>query len=567
MSSILHVAFPKRGAEISTDKNNRSKLSKFKIRGSKELHSKLAIAAIGISLVMLCYWPTWTGNIEDPQTAFQVPSYYGDVSHYFADKGDSRILLTPHRFFYPYEWGLLSAEVMSSEVTNPLLFENVGKVGSDPAGDALGQYLTSSIYENDTAGVSMMLRYLGVDYVVQQNDINYTYYNSKSPLEMSKILGSISCLEKVETFGQVDIYKVKDPSGIIEASDHYQVSPLMDNQSIENLVIQKALGYDDQNSNRSITNFALYKQTVSGNLVINTSAMILGGTNLSVVLFSDHGTNYLFQASSNSTGENGIYRIDNRTSVLHTTNNNSLCQTNQLINMSVVINNGSARLLINGIDAADQVLVNYSGINYNVGFASWNSTVMFGSLNIHSFGWDYSPDLQISTLKDLNNWTFQRTGWAITAFPIQKLNYSGNVPLYISAQDTKALDYLNDLTLVKPGSITYHLVDPVTTVVSVNDSNGPFLLLMKNTWGDWRATIDGKPINADLHVRANGYSNAWIVNKTGNYTIVLKYQPQQYFTIGSYLSLAALISISAFVLVYWTIKWRGRNMKSEEENK
>lgn len=541
-----------------------SRVQLFKNHGSKELFFKLAVSAIGISVVMVSYWPTWTGYIQDDKTSFEVPSYYDDVSQYFADKGDSRILLTPYRYFFPYEWGLLSAEVMSSKVQNPLLYNNVGKVGSDPAGDALGQYLTSSIYSNDTAGVSILFRYLGVDYVVQQNDINYTYYDSNSQTQMKNILQNIPSLEKVETFGKVDIYKVKSPSGIIEAVDQFNVSPLNDNQSIDPLIIQKVLAHTDHVSNRTVKEFAYLNSTIAGDSVIKVTAMIRDGTNLSVVLYSDQGTYYVFQASSNTSGENGIDRYDNGTSVQHSTNNAVLCQKNQLINLSVVINGNSARLLIDGIDAADQVLANYTGREFHVGFASWNSTALFRSLEIHNSILTYSQDFQVSKVTDLKNWTIQGKWWNIFAFPIQALDYAGDVPLFISKEYTVALEYLNNVTLVRPTSLSYDLVDPVRTEVNVSGATGPFLLLMKSTWGDWRASIDGKEIDTDYHVRANGYCNAWIVNTTGNFTIVLTYQPYQDFTIGFSMTLAVLVSIPLLVLASLILGRYRRNKKLEK---
>jgi hypothetical protein len=46
---------------------------------------------------------------------------------------------------------------------------------------------------------------------------------------------------------------------------------------------------------------------------------------------------------------------------------------------------------------------------------------------------------------------------------------------------------------------------------------------------------------------ANGYANAWYINKTGTYTITLEFWPQKLFYIGAAISLTTFLACTAYL--------------------
>ena len=56
---------------------------------------------------------------------------------------------------------------------------------------------------------------------------------------------------------------------------------------------------------------------------------------------------------------------------------------------------------------------------------------------------------------------------------------------------------------------------------------------------DWIAYVDGREVES--HLMANGYANAWYINKTGTFEIILDFWPQKLFYIGSAISLTTFI--------------------------
>jgi hypothetical protein len=91
-------------------------------------------------------------------------------------------------------------------------------------------------------------------------------------------------------------------------------------------------------------------------------------------------------------------------------------------------------------------------------------------------------------------------------------------------------------------SVTYEKTNPTKYVLHVNASKPFFLVFSESYHKDWIAYIDGQRVPNEYHFMANGYANAWYINKTGIYTITLEFWPQRLFYIGS------AISITTFIL-------------------
>ena len=82
-------------------------------------------------------------------------------------------------------------------------------------------------------------------------------------------------------------------------------------------------------------------------------------------------------------------------------------------------------------------------------------------------------------------------------------------------------------------------------LIKVEDSKEQFLLVFSELFDrGWKARMvgDNKDIDETKHIVANGYANAWIIEKTGNLDIVLEYAPQRFLYIGYLISGTAFLA-------------------------
>jgi hypothetical protein len=90
-------------------------------------------------------------------------------------------------------------------------------------------------------------------------------------------------------------------------------------------------------------------------------------------------------------------------------------------------------------------------------------------------------------------------------------------------------------------------------VVRVN-SSGPFFLILTQTYSEyWKATINGVPISN--HFIVNGFANAWLVNKSGSYTISIDFYPEIISSIGKIIVTFSLIAIALIILYNKSISY------------
>lgn len=108
---------------------------------------------------------------------------------------------------------------------------------------------------------------------------------------------------------------------------------------------------------------------------------------------------------------------------------------------------------------------------------------------------------------------------------------------------TEQLEFITSVqnTLEAPQGITYTEINPTKYIVNVNVSEPFFLVSSDSYHKDWVAYVDGQQVPDEYHFMANGYANAWYINKTGTYTITLEYWPQKLFYISSIISITTLI--------------------------
>jgi len=94
-------------------------------------------------------------------------------------------------------------------------------------------------------------------------------------------------------------------------------------------------------------------------------------------------------------------------------------------------------------------------------------------------------------------------------------------------------------------NINFEKINNVSYKISVGEAKEPFILMFNETYNPfWK--IKGENFE---HFLINGYANAWLVDKKGNFDLVLEYRLQKYFYVGVVISAVGLIS-AIMLLVY-----------------
>ena len=121
-------------------------------------------------------------------------------------------------------------------------------------------------------------------------------------------------------------------------------------------------------------------------------------------------------------------------------------------------------------------------------------------------------------------------------------------PWYLPSNSSEALSY------------SFTMVNPTRYVGQVN-STSPFILILNQEFNtNWGAHIDGEAVDSTSHFQANGYANAWYIDKPGSFEVVLEYRGQNYFYAGMGISALTFVSCLCYLGIDFV---RTRRKKAE----
>jgi hypothetical protein len=143
---------------------------------------------------------------------------------------------------------------------------------------------------------------------------------------------------------------------------------------------------------------------------------------------------------------------------------------------------------------------------------------------------------------------------------------------------------LNQIGKAEPPAITFKKVNPTKYEARVESATHPFFLVFNENYDrQWNAYVEDKEtefeeviadyprmnvkeakhedsytpedvsylatrsLDEDYHFIANGYANAWYINKTGTFTITLQFWPQNLFYTGLAISTTTLILCTIYI--------------------
>jgi hypothetical protein len=150
------------------------------------------------------------------------------------------------------------------------------------------------------------------------------------------------------------------------------------------------------------------------------------------------------------------------------------------------------------------------------------------------------------------------------------LIYSANSDKYTYGDDSnssiykKHYDTVNDLFNSNddpaPAKIVeYEKVNPTKHILKIENATKPFMISFAESYNKlWFAHTDYNQYDKNQKntndfkassVPLYGVTNGFLVNKTGDYTLVIEYQPQKWFTSGAIISIFTLIAIIIILIL------------------
>jgi len=101
-------------------------------------------------------------------------------------------------------------------------------------------------------------------------------------------------------------------------------------------------------------------------------------------------------------------------------------------------------------------------------------------------------------------------------------------------------------------SVSHKRLSPVKYQVQVVGATDPFILNFNTRYSPyWKLSTEGNGDSSFEHVMLNQYSNGWLINEPGSYTLELFYTPQKRFYIGLLVSSLGLVLALFYLIHRW----------------
>jgi hypothetical protein len=152
------------------------------------------------------------------------PSYVYEAANWLNNQdGDFRIMTIPGDSPWLNTWGYSGfGSFLQTLTTHPVVFKwfeqsvKISQGAPNLSGELVAQ-LDNGLLDESTEGIVNLLSRLGVRFLVHEHDVRYDFYQgtgyrtTDSPENLQELLGQVSGLTLVKTFGEWDIYEVSSP--------------------------------------------------------------------------------------------------------------------------------------------------------------------------------------------------------------------------------------------------------------------------------------------------------------------------------------------------------------------
>lgn len=512
------------------------------VRDSKGGRTKVkkALVFLILSMILINSWPLWTGNeFEERLRIKEIPSYWYEAADWMNSlDGDFKILCLPQQYFSVYTWGKPLGSVTESFFKRPQISMQGGVSSYSPFSAALTDFVYDEILRNSTQDFSRILGLMNVEYILQRNDFDWTYYSFvDSPSHVKTMLNNQRGIHLEKTFGKLDFYKINYSMPHIYASDHavyvegnidvlIQLASIHDFPILSSVLFFSEVMQEQNNFTLPLANQVVYKSQELRNSGVHKS-------NASLYEYYEE-----FRNSGDTTERFG--------------KNN--------VNKGKFFEQG-ARGHINYVKAYTKNVGNGEG-NLTLGFTQYPGGPDIFEVDVRvpaaSHGW-FSAKVD-------RFWDFDSIFVYIKADPyiwvgvdysypwddyysndgVNWLNHEGRRYISLVYTRTLVLTSVKNNLIPEPPAIDYQELSPTKYLIDVDAVNPFFLVFSESYHTEWKAYIDGEEV--EQHFLANGYANSWYVNKTGRFRIILEYVPQRLYDLSKAASLMAFTILLALTI-------------------
>ena len=400
--------------------------------------------------------------------------------------------------------------------------------------------------------------YLGVEYLVQQNDIDISTYDSLNSSTMKNILMSTPGLTFQESFGELDVYRHETAHGYVEAYGSARVLDIDNDHSLASYIINTSL-LQSKLGNSSWLDYSIRANNITtGDFTIGTISSILEGERTGMLVFFSDRDYVVFSASSPSGNGSGMYHFKDGSLYQEIINQSAIFQPQQSHNLEVSKIDGLYEFTIDGIHIGKYLIGESVDDSYRMGMGTQNTTATYDKMIITSAEEEKTYRFNYSVFSDQKDFEILGGNWSMVASNQTSTTNASTV--LISSDQAKIIKNLPQ-SLYLPEDLTYTYHSPVDITAEVTNSSGPFVLVLKTTVDKWKCTVNGKVLSESNHFIANGYQNAWLINETGDLTITLSYENQaDHLAMAiSGISIVLFIALTIVMMVTGSttiIKWK-----------
>jgi len=156
-------------------------------------------------IIIINSFPLWMGKIFDDKKFKEVPSYWYETGDYLNKQPqDFRVLMFPDSYFGVYNWGAPKGSIANALINKPSIETRGGSWGY--------KRFTKLVYDNfsNNSSFNGMISLCNIKYIIQRNDIDWTYYDTTPPEKIKEMLLVRDYLVFEKKFGELDLYRVKD---------------------------------------------------------------------------------------------------------------------------------------------------------------------------------------------------------------------------------------------------------------------------------------------------------------------------------------------------------------------
>jgi len=161
------------------------------------------VAGVATLIIVANAYPLWIGHLYNPARGVgEIPSYWQQTLA-FLDRRDqqNRVFFAPATSWATYRWGAIKEGVTAADWN----LSSVVPIRL-PVGERYGSNLLAAIEQPyldglPASGTAALLRYLGVRYVVLQNDLDWQRSHTARPAELQSLMNDPD-LQPFRTFGR-----------------------------------------------------------------------------------------------------------------------------------------------------------------------------------------------------------------------------------------------------------------------------------------------------------------------------------------------------------------------------